>query len=147
MDAHVTVLVAEDDSDDAFFLKRAFFKAGIDAPVHLVRDGQEVIDYLSGVPPYDDREAYPLPGLLLLDLKMPRVTGFEVLQWLQEHPSLRRIPVVVLSGSGRPVDVERAYSLGANYYAIKPQDVDQLLGLATRLKLKYGLGAAAPQYA
>jgi CheY-like chemotaxis protein len=147
MDVHAAVLVAEDDLDDVFLLRRAFSKAGVATGLKFVRDGQEVIDYLSGVPPYDNRTKYPLPGLLVLDLKMPRVTGFEVLEWLQSDEMRRRLPVVVLSGSGRPDDIERAYSLGANYYAVKPQDIDQLRSLVERLKLKYRLDEPVPQFA
>src|SRR5437016_6312129 len=85
------VLVAEDSEDDAFLLTRAFRKAGIGNPVHVCRDGQEMIDYLSGVEKFQDRSVYPLPTMLLLDLKMPKVSGFEVLEWLKQCDTLRDV--------------------------------------------------------
>ncbi|HWH68561.1 MAG TPA: response regulator [Candidatus Sulfotelmatobacter sp.] len=133
------ILVAEDDPDDLFLLMRALVKSGITIPAHFVHDGREVIDYLLGEPPYQDRTAYPLPSLLLLDLMMPRLNGFEVLTWLQLQPGLRRLPVVVLSGSDRQPDIDRAHALGASVYVVKPQDPAQLINIVTRLKEKYAL--------
>src|SRR6266567_605609 len=111
-----SILVAEDDPADAFFLQRAFAKAGVSISLHFVRDGQEVIDYLRGEPPFADRVVYPLPQLLLLDLKMPRLNGFDVLGWLKESPDLKRLPVVVFTSSRETADVNHAYDLGANSY-------------------------------
>src|SRR6185436_18985237 len=96
------VLVAEDDPSDAFLLQRAFAASGVPAVLHFVRDGQEAIDYLGGEANYANREAHPLPDLLLLDLKMPRLNGFDVLAWLRQQPGLRRLPVTVLTSSDQP---------------------------------------------
>src|SRR5947208_11973317 len=115
-----TILVAEDDADDAFFLQRAFKKLGIPTSLKFVHDGQEAIDYLHGDAQFADRLRYPLPDLLLLDLKMPRLTGFEVLGWVRKQHNLRRLPVVIFSSSGELTDINRAYDLGANSYLIKP---------------------------
>ena len=119
------VLVAEDDPNDIFLLQRAFHRTGSLLPFNFVRDGQEAINYLSGVGTFRDREAYPMPVLLLLDLKMPRRTGLEVLKWLRHEPRVRRIPAIVYSSSAEPRDVNGAYELGASSYVVKPMDSEQ----------------------
>src|SRR5262245_2907732 len=111
----LSILVAEDLDGDVEILKRAFSKAGGDARLHLVRDGQEAIEYLQR-----DPNTHVLPAMLLLDLKMPRVSGFEVLEWLRKHPGLHRLIVVIFTSSDVPEDVNRAYDLGANSYLVKP---------------------------
>lgn len=112
------VLYVEDEADDVLFMRRAFRKCGW--TLQAVEDGRQAIDYLSGAAPYDDRERHPLPSLVLLDLNLPRVSGFEVLQWIRSREDLRGIPVVVFSSSGRPEDRSRAASLGADDYLLKP---------------------------
>jgi CheY-like chemotaxis protein len=118
----MTLLVAEDSSGDAFLLQQALSKAGIRVSAHFVKDGQEALDYLQGLNLFADRSTYPLPTLLLTDLKMPRMDGFDVLAWLRQQPGLRRLPAVVFSSSALPEDVSRAYDLGANSYLVKPMD-------------------------
>lgn len=125
------VLFAEDDDNDAFFLERAFKQARIANPLHRVIDGEEAINYLAGHDKYADREKYPLPSMMLLDLKMPRKNGFEVLRWLRAQPGLKRLPVVVLTSSKEDPDINRAYELGANTYVVKPV---QFEGLAEMMK-------------
>ena len=125
-----TLLVVEDNAHDVFLLKRAFIKAGINVPMHIVNDGQEAVDYLTGQEPYANRKEYPLPTLLLLDLKMPRLSGFDVIRWVREHKGLRRLPILVLSSSGLGKDVNRAYDLGANSYLLKPSRFEDLEVLA-----------------
>lgn len=115
-----TILLVEDELDDAQLLTRAFRKAGIGNPVRHLQDGDMAIAYLAGQPPYADRERNPYPTVILLDLKLPRRSGFEVLEWLRAQPGLRRLPVVVLTSSGQNEDVNRAYDLGANSYLVKP---------------------------
>ncbi|HKS38578.1 MAG TPA: response regulator [Verrucomicrobiae bacterium] len=122
-----TILVAEDDPDAAFLLRRALEKANLKNPVEVVRDGQEAIDYLSNQGAYADRERYHAPVLLLLDLKMPRKSGFEVLEWLRQQPGLKRLIVIVLSSSYQVVDINRVYDLGGNSYLVKPADFDALI--------------------
>jgi len=134
------ILVAEDDPTDAFFLQRAFGKTGLPVGLKFVRDGQEAIDYLRGEPPFGDRSAHPLPQLLLLDLKMPRLNGFEVLHWLKTQPGLKRLLVIVFSSSAETGDINRAYDLGANSYLVKPHATEQLLELVNRVE-KYWLEA------
>jgi CheY-like chemotaxis protein len=114
------ILVADDSAEDAFILKRAFERAGLNVPLMFVKDGQELIDYLSGSDGYADRMHHPMPRLLLLDLKMPKLNGFDVLRWLQQQPNLRRLVVTVLSSSDESKDVNLAYDLGANSYVVKP---------------------------
>ena len=130
MPANATILVADDDQNDVFFLRRAFQKSGMDHSVVHVSDGQEAIDYLCGEANYGDRTRFPLPSLMLLDLKMPKVDGFDVLHWLKERSDLKELPVVVLSSSSREDDIQRARSLGADDYRVKPADFEQLLLLA-----------------
>jgi CheY-like chemotaxis protein len=127
------ILVAEDQANDAFILERAFKKTGARTKLHFVRDGQEAIDYLEGQEQFADRDAYPLPTLLLLDLKMPRLNGFQVLEWVRCQQSLRRLLVVIFSSSEEIKDINRAYDLGANSYMVKPSDFDDLLKLAEQL--------------
>ncbi len=130
----LTILVAEDELGDVLLLMRAFDKAGVKSPVRIARDGQEVIDYLSGSPPFSDPVAYPLPALLLLDLKLPVVSGFELLEWLRKEPHLRQMIIVVFSSSEAPDDINRAYRLGANSYIIKPSAPEDLVGLVRQLQ-------------
>src|SRR5690349_8161125 len=99
MNDGTTILLAEDREDDIILVQKAFEKGGIHNPLFVVRDGQDAIDYLSGVFPFSDRDRFPNPGLLLLDLKMPRVDGFEVLRWLKTQPNLAPLRVVVLTSS------------------------------------------------
>ena len=116
MQAQKTILVAEDDANDIFFLQRAFSKAHITVDMNCVRDGDEAIQFLQSV----TLEGCPFPELFFLDLKMPRVDGFEVLGWVRRQPGLRRLPIVVLTSSEEPEDINRAYDLGANSYLVKP---------------------------
>jgi CheY-like chemotaxis protein len=135
------ILVAEDDTTDAFFFQRAFRRAGIPVTLHFVRDGQEVIDYLDGKGAFADRSAHPQPQLLLLDLKMPKLDGFDVLRWVRKRPELADLVVVLFSSSDEPRDISRAYDLGANWYLVKPHSMDELTALVGRFK-KYWLEAS-----
>lgn len=128
------LLVAEDDPTDAYFFQRAFRRAGIPVRLHFVRDGQEVIDYLQGAGEFGDRTAHPLPQLVLLDLKMPRLDGFEVLEWMRQQPGFRSLQVVIFSSSDEPKDINRAYGLGANSYLVKPHSMEELTDLVGRFK-------------
>jgi len=128
------VLIAEDDPSDVFLLKRAFTLAQVPATLYFVRDGQEAIDYLEGDAGFNDRTAHPLPDLMLLDLKMPRLNGFDVLSWLRRKPGLKRLLVTVLTSSDQPGDINRAYDLGANSYLLKPHSSSQLSELVAQVK-------------
>jgi CheY-like chemotaxis protein len=128
------ILVAEDDPTDAYFFERAFKRAGIPVRLHFVRDGQEVIDYLRGEGPFADRTAYPLPQLVLLDLKMPRLDGFDVLEWVRGQATFNGLQLVIFSSSDEPRDINRAYGLGANWYLVKPHSMEELTDLVGRFK-------------
>jgi len=128
------ILIAEDSADDVFLLNRATVKAGINVPFVHVKDGEEAINYLAGKSQFSDRAVYPFPGLLLLDLKMPKLNGFGVLEWLLRQPGLRRLIVAVLTSSTAPTDINRAYDLGANSYLAKPSSADGYVKLAEMLR-------------
>lgn len=113
------VLYVDDDDNDAFFMCHAWEVSGIDTPVIHLKDGQTAIDYLAGHGPYADREKHPLPCLLLLDLKMPRKSGFDVLDWIRQHPEMGCFRIVIVSGSDQKADVEHARGLGAIDYIVK----------------------------
>jgi CheY-like chemotaxis protein len=122
------ILLVEDDPNDQLLIRRAFTRAKLMNPLRLARDGDEAVDYLAGDGAFADREANPLPALVMLDLKLPRRSGLEVLEWLRSQAgSLGRTPVVVLTSSRENRDVDRAYELGANSYLVKPVDFDGLL--------------------
>src|SRR6185437_3573848 len=128
------ILVADDSADDAYILKRAFDKARTKVPLLFVRDGQELIDYLSGADGFADRQNHPMPRVLLLDLKMPKLDGFDVLRWLQRQPELRRLIVTVLSSSNESQDVNLAYDLGANSYVVKPASMTGYAEIVEKLR-------------
>jgi CheY-like chemotaxis protein len=128
MKSNATILLAEDYDDDIALLQRAFLKAEISG-VKIVRNGDEIIDYLVGSGRFEDRTLNPLPDLLLIDIKMPRRSGLEVLRWIRGNESTRRLPVVVLTSSQNIRDVNEAYDLGANSYLIKPTDFQELVRL------------------
>jgi CheY-like chemotaxis protein len=133
MASHLPILAAEDEETDALLLRMAHKRAGLANPLVIARDGQMAVDYLAGAPPYQDRCAHPLPCLLLLDLKMPRMSGFEVLEWLANRPELRHLPAVVLSSSSDQADIEQARRMGARAYLVKPHDFRKLTGLVQEL--------------
>jgi CheY-like chemotaxis protein len=137
MPVSANILLAEDEPNDAFFVRWAFEKAGLPHHISHVYDGQEALDYLSGTAPFGDRHKYPTPDLLLLDLKMPRLNGFDVLTWLRAHPKLRKLPVVVFSSSDHEQDIEQARHLGADEYRMKPSDIERFVELAKDLDAKW----------
>lgn len=115
-------LLVEDDENDVFLVQREFEKAPRHIRLQAVNDGEQAIRYLTGEGDFADRDRYPVPNVILLDLKMPRVTGFEFLEWLRSKSpeQLHLIPVLVMSASMLEEDINRAYGLGANSYIVKP---------------------------
>jgi CheY-like chemotaxis protein len=125
-DRNFTMLLFEDDDNDAFLLQRALKKANINNPVRRVTDGQEGIDYLAGVGQYADRSKFPFPRVVLLDLKMPRKGGMEVLEWMKSHPDFKVIPTIIFTASKEQQDVAMSYGLGANCFITKPSKFEDL---------------------
>jgi CheY-like chemotaxis protein len=123
------ILLVEDRGDDILLIQRAFERAKIETAMQVVRDGEETISYLSGIGKYSNRAEYPLPWLILLDLKMPRMDGFEVLKWIRQQPGCQSLIVVVLTSSEQMRDVNTAYALGANSFMVKPFDFENTIAL------------------
>jgi CheY-like chemotaxis protein len=131
MHAERTILLAEDEEDDVFLMQRALAKLQVPVRMEVVHDGEEVLHYLSGEGPYADRQAFPLPSLLLLDLKMPRKTGLEVLEWLEGRPEFAGLPAVMLTSSLVARDIKRAKNLGAKAYLVKSVRSEELRRLVS----------------
>lgn len=129
-----TILLADDNPDDALLMKLAFRKAGIINPIQVVKDGTEAIEYLKGEGAYSNRKRFPFPSLLLLDLKMPRLSGFEVLSWIRAQPGLKRLVVIVLTHSNESPDINRAHDLGANSYLVKPSNFNSFVEMVKSLR-------------
>jgi len=132
---NLPILLVEDDENDMLLVQRAFRKSSILTPLQVVRDGDAAVAYLEGTNEFSDRQRFPFPVFMLLDLKLPRRSGLEVLSWVKEQPGLKRIPIVVLTSSNKDADVDRAYELGANSYITKPVSFETLLDLVKSLQL------------
>lgn len=129
-----SLLLVEDNEDDVFFMKRALKAAGIAAPLHIINDGQQAIDYLAGADGFSDRARYPLPTVMFVDLKLPYRSGFEVLSWLREQRALDGIFVVTLTSSPEDRDRARALELGARRYLVKPPTRQMIVDLWNDLR-------------
>jgi CheY-like chemotaxis protein len=134
-----TILLVEDTSSDAALIRRGFDKINVLNPIVWVKNGQEALAYLSGLGQYGDRIQYPLPALILLDLDLPEMTGFELLQWKRTQPYIRRIPVVVLTIDKATSAINAAYDLGANSYLVKPGDPEEIIRIVKSIQ-EYWLG-------
>ena len=128
------ILVVEDDENDLMFVKMAMKKAGVANPIQVARDGREVLDYFQGNGKFANRAAFPLPYLVLLDLKLPYVMGLDVLTWIRDQPQFKSTMVIVLTSSRYAEDIGKAYQLGANAYLVKPADLNALEGMMRTLK-------------
>jgi len=140
-----TILLVEDNPKDVILTKRAVRKANLANPVHVAVNGEEAVQYLAGEDKFADREQYPIPILILLDLKLPLKSGFEVLTWLREQPKLKRLPVVILTSSNQIIDVNRAYDLGVNSYLVKPVAFDALVEMVQSLGMYWLILSATPE--
>jgi CheY-like chemotaxis protein len=127
-------LLVEDNEDDVFLMKRALKLAGLECRLSVAEDGLQALNYLRGEGPYSDRNQYPLPQLVFLDLKLPYHPGLEILQFIREQPELQTLLVLVLTSSREPSDIDRAYRLGANSYLVKPTSFEQLVTLLDSVK-------------
>jgi CheY-like chemotaxis protein len=130
----LTILHVEDDPNDVMLIARAFRKIGATTQLQVLNDGEQALHYLSGANSFSDRDKFPLPALILLDLKLPRKSGIEVLEWIRLQPGLKRIPVVMLTSSKQTVDIAKAYDLGVNAYLVKPVNFDGLLDMVKTLE-------------
>jgi DNA-binding response OmpR family regulator len=126
-------LLLEDSENDVILVQRAFQKGNILNPLITLRNAEEGMAYLLGSGAYNDREHFPVPGLILLDLKLPGIDGFDFLRWLRQQPCLEKLRVVVLSSSGEVRDIDLAYKLGANSYLIKPLDFERFVEISLAL--------------
>lgn len=124
-----TLLIVDDCESDIFLVRRALKKAQVTCPVQEARNGEIAIDYLSGTGVFGNRHEYPMPGLMLLDLNMPMKNGFDVLEWVRSYPALNALVVIVTTASLRSEDVERAFTLKANSYLVKPSNMDALVNM------------------
>lgn len=138
MDQQITILHVEDDPNDVLLMQRALKKSNAQIKTFSVGDGDKAVEYLAGSGEFANSEKNPMPGLVLLDLKMPRKSGFEVLQWIRDNAKTRRMVVVVLTSSKHDEDVNRAYDLGANSYLVKPVGFDSLLQMVKTLTEYWG---------
>ncbi|MEO6992061.1 MAG: response regulator [Lacunisphaera sp.] len=129
-----TILLVEDEPTSVFFFEHVVKKLGITNPVRIARDGREAVDYLTGAGEFVDRQKYPVPGLVLLDLKLPCYSGFEVLQQLRQHWETKRVVVLILSSSASDDDIAKAYSLGATGYLVKPLHLEELQEIVRAIK-------------
>src|ERR1051325_2505074 len=120
-----TILQVEDDANDVFFLQKAMKKVGVVNPIQVASDGQQAIDYLRGDGKFADRLQFPLPCLVLLDLKLPHVMGLDVLKWIRQQPG-PAIVVVMLTASGEDADIAAAYRIGPNGFLVKPSEASKL---------------------
>lgn len=130
------ILLAEDNEADVLLLARAFKKAGLANPIHAVPDGEAAIAYLRGDAPFSDRKIYPMPVLVLLDIKMPKASGLEVLAWVRKQVKAP-LPVVILTSSAMEEDLKAARNLGVDGYLVKPGSFDQLTDLVRRLHQRW----------
>jgi CheY-like chemotaxis protein len=121
------ILLVEDDENDRLFFERAVRKSGYGWKVATAGTGREAVDYLSGTGKFSDRSAHPVPTHVLLDLKLPELSGLEVLEWIRTQPGHRELPVIVLSSSREPSDIDRAKALGVDAYEVKPVEFKALL--------------------
>lgn len=129
----IHILIADDDQDDCLMMREAFKEIRVRNPLHFVHDGEALLDYLQRRPPYDDEARYPLPGLILLDLNMPRMDGREALQAIKSNADLRGIPVVILSTSSAEEDIQCSYDMGGNSFITKPVTYTGLLEVVRTL--------------
>ncbi len=117
-----TILLVEDEENDVVFMEMALEKAGLTSALQVAEDGEEAINYLSGEGEFADRTRFPLPALIFLDLKLPRVMGMEVLKWIRDQPALDTMVVIILTSSQQRSDIQKACALGANSYLVKPSN-------------------------
>jgi CheY-like chemotaxis protein len=130
------ILLVEDDHNDVLLLNLALKKADVPYPIHVVRDGETAIEYLSGTGAFQDRGKFPVPCLVILDVNLPKKTGIEVLQWLRRREELRDMPVVMLTSGERKIEKEIAFRNGVEDFFVKPVDLEELVKLAGTIRIE-----------
>ena len=139
------ILLVEDNEDDVFLMQFALKSANIANLLHVVEDGERAVEYLSGAGPYADRAQFPYPGLVFLDVKLPYMSGFDVLEWMRSGPNFKHVPVIVLTSSEEPGDLERAYALGATSYLVKSIDTKSMRDVVRGIGEYAALIGTAPE--
>jgi CheY-like chemotaxis protein len=145
MPDRAVILLVEDQDNDIQLIRRAFVKADLPNPLQIVKDGDDAIAYLAGQKNFANRAEFPLPRLILLDLKLPGTDGFEVLKWIRSQPGLKSLIVVVLTSSDHIRDVNEAYALGANSFMVKPMDFENIVELSKLLRDYWLMANKAPE--
>jgi CheY-like chemotaxis protein len=133
------ILLLEDDEGQSLLIRKVLSKAGLANPVQAFTNGDRAVEYLEGKEPYEERSRYPFPALVLLDAHVHGRSGLDVLAWIREHPDLRSLPVLMLSGSGDSEDIDRAFKLGVDSYLVKPVAFDALMDAVTSLNLSWAI--------
>jgi CheY-like chemotaxis protein len=134
MKLNLPILLVEDNPDDVFMIKRALKAANVSNPLQVAEDGRQAMQYLSAANAENPYSRQPMPGLVILDLKLPHKTGLEVLEWIRDQPELRTLLVIILSSSREPQDVDCAYRLRANSFLVKPAAINRLVDMARTIK-------------
>ena len=145
MSTEQCILLVDDSENDLLLMRKAFAQAKFEIATKEVKSGEEAIEYFKGEGHYSNRAEYPLPSLVLLDLNMPGLNGFEVLQWIREQPALKALRVLVLTTSDAIRDVNEAYRLGANSFMMKPLDFQNLVAMTVSLKDYWLTRCEAPE--
>ena len=138
------ILIVEDNEDDALIIKRCF-KQIRENGLNFVRDGEQALEYIFGEGKYEDREKYPVPGLILLDINLPRIDGFGVLKRIKAHPAYRLIPVVMLTTSNRDEDIIKSFDYGAVSYITKPMNFESFLKVIEQFNIYWSLVSEMPR--
>jgi len=131
------VLYVEDDDNDILLMRRAWAWVGVENPLQVVTDGEKALRYLSGDGPYANRSDYPMPCLVLLDLKMPKITGLDVLRWIRSQPAPQNLRVIIYSASKLPLDINEAHTLGIEAYFVKPESYDEWVAMVDNLNVHW----------
>jgi CheY-like chemotaxis protein len=134
MNKPLVILLADDSSEDVLLMEIALERTHLEAALQVVSDGEQAIRYLQGHGQYSDRSRFPIPSLIILDIKMPLVSGLGVLRWLSEQPELKVIPKIIMSTSRLEEEITQSYRLGANTYFVKPQSLHDLKKVLTSLQ-------------
>ncbi|MHA2298672.1 MAG: response regulator [Candidatus Hodarchaeales archaeon] len=138
--ARKVILFIEDNPDDVEITLRGFKKGGLSNEIIVLRDGQEAIDYINS----SDREECPIPGLILLDINLPKIDGIEVLGKMKKHTEFKKVPVIMLTASQKEEDVTDSYELGAMKYLIKPVSFGSFLEIVKLIKMYWFLEIEPP---